>query len=168
MATTETIMVAATLERLTPGMELKKLPPRITYVSWFRLPTEYRAAFDAMMKEIVEINRPPRPVGGELLLYGNEERGFQEVRKIDQMTPGFNDILDFYPHAALYSFARRVDPELDGQYFGAQWHPHTSPQVGEGEELVVDNLTKFKQDAERDVRIVDAVYPWERNYETAS
>lgn len=168
MATAETIMVAATLERLTPGTELKKLAPHITYVSWFRLPIEYRAAFDAMMEEIVEINRPPRPVGGELLRYGNEERGFQEVRKIDQMTRGFNDIIDFWPHAALYSFARRVDPGLDGQYFGVQWHPHTFPEVGEGEELIINNLTEFKKDKEQGVKIVNAVYPWERKYETTS
>ena len=162
----ETVMVAATLDRLNAGQELAKLPPHMTYMAWFQLPDSEREAFASLLEEITEDYRPPRPVVGEEEKFGSETLGYTFVRRLDNLTQGFNPLLDFQPHAALHGFVSHVDPQFDDTYFGVVWHPHTeslesSPLI-EGDVIAIDNLTIFRKDRTLGKKVVEAVYPWER------
>lgn len=162
----ETVMVASTLDRLSAGQALDKLPPHMTYMAWFELPDNEREAFVSLVQEITEEYRPPRPQVGDPEKFGNDERGFTHVRRLDGLVAGFNPILDFQPHAALHGFVSHVDPQFDDTYFGVVWHPHTeslesSPLI-EGDVIAIDNLTIFRKDQTLGKKVVEAVYPWER------
>lgn len=162
----ETVMVAATLDRLNAGQELVKLPPHMTYMAWFQLPDSEREAFASLLEEITEDYRPPRPIVGEEEKFGSETLGYTFVRRLDNLTQGFNPLLDFQPHAALHGFVSRVDPYFDDTYFGVVWHPHAESRearpLTDGEEIILDNLTVFQKNRTLGKKVVEAVYPWER------
>jgi hypothetical protein len=157
----ETMMVAATAERFDVGTEFDTLPQKVTYGSWFELPDDLREAFFAMLEDVVIESSAPQPIGGSELIYGNEVRGYEKVRRLDRATPGYNVIKDFYAHAAIYSFIRSVDSNFDGTYFGTKWKSHTSPNLAEGELFPVNSLTAFRKNHVTRKKIVEKALPWE-------
>jgi hypothetical protein len=160
---TETLMVASTLDLTSTGQEFRKLPAHMTYISWFKLPGEFREAFASRMEEVTTEHRAPRPMVGETERFGNEELGYASVHRLDSLTAGFNPIQDFYPQAILSSFASSVDADFNTQFFGVDWHPHMEyPNLNKGNELIFNNLTVFKKDELLGKKVVQAVYPWER------
>ena len=129
---TTTVMVASLLERPEEGVVFEKVPLHLTYLPWFRLPDDKRDDFDFELNEIIEQNRPPRIMGGSLRLFTDDKTGEAvTVRKIEQMTDGFNVVQDFFVHAALHGFARHVDQEADLRYFGLRWNPHVTSVSGQ-------------------------------------
>ncbi len=161
-------MVAATLEAAAPSTIVEQLPRHMTYVSWFELPDKDQEAFFLMLDDVVRDNRPPRPAGGSLLEYGDESLGRQYVRRFDQVSPGFNSIQDFYAQAAIYEFVHSVDPAFDSPYFGEHWHPHTSPELDEGEIFAVNSLTVFQKNRKLGKKMIIAALPWRIDNEATS
>lgn len=160
MSSGETLMVVSTFEPLSVGQEFEVMPEHMTWASSFNLPPARREDFALTMHDIIEENRPPRPIGGSSEIFGDEELGFDSVRRFNRASEGFNVIQDFHAQAALYAFITSVDPNFDTKYFGVRWNPHTKRAVAEGEEVVIDNLTVFKKDTERRRKVVRDVYLW--------
>lgn len=162
MPSHETVMVVSTFEPVEVGQAFQTLPDHLTHVSWFNLPDANREDFAFVLERVTEENRPPVLLGGSAETFGDQKLGFEEVRRFDRAHEGFNIIQDFYTQAALFAFAKMVDPQFNGRYFGEAWNAHTKAHVAEGEKVPLDNIVAFKKDEQRHQKVVRDVYSWVR------
>lgn len=162
---TERVMVAALFDEHTAGERLQSLPLHLTYVSWFDLPVERRDEFQAYVGDVASENRAPVITGGSLQYFtGKSPEEVAPVRRLDVATPGFNVINDFAPHAALFGYAKSVDPNFDETYFGLDWSPHVSPvddrEFQQNEVAQLEHLAIFRKDIKLGQKVIEHVYRW--------
>jgi len=163
MSTTETLMVASTLDEVTVGQEFQTLPPHLTVFPWFELDTDRMTVFDDDMREVLEQTRSPVITGGSVKQFGIDEA--TKVRRLDRPTERFNLISDFWVHALVYRSVSELGRGYDPRYVGLHYAPHISDSatrsVAENEIISLNNLTVFKKDEQRR-KLVKAVYLWDK------
>lgn len=159
---TERVMIVSTLERLKVGRQLDTIPPHVTHIAGLELPAEEQEALSALIEDLAEENAPYEYLGGSRLQYGDEQLGYQYVRRFDTHSTGFNPVNNFFVQAGLYSFAKRVDSNFDDTYFGLNWNAHTHDGVQEHEIIKPDNITVIGKDRKIGRKVVRQVHAWER------
>jgi hypothetical protein len=154
-------MVAAMLNRPEEGQVFHHVPEHMTYVPWFSLSEENKDSFFELLNDVVIENRPPKPIGGSYQKFGDEQLGFENVRRFDEASAGFNVISDFSAHAALLGFVRSIDSDIDTTYLGEAWSPHVTG-VGLEDLVEFDNLTALRRDNRLGAKVVESVVEWVR------
>lgn len=160
------VMVASFLDKPEEGERFLKMPAHLTYVSWFQLPHDKRESFHGLIEDIIEEERPPVITGGSQRIFTDPKTGeLQRVRRLDVPTAGFNGLQDFAAHAALFAFAKNIDPSFDAQYFGMNWAPHVSEtpdrELRQGEVVDLDNLTVVRR-LKVGQKVAEKVFDWRR------
>ena len=164
-AQTDQVMVAALFDKYEAGETFQSLPLHLTYVSWFDLPIDQREEFYTYVEDVALENRAPVVTGGSLQYFtGKSPDEAAPVRRLDVPTAGFNVVNDFAPHAALFRYAKSIDPNFDDTYFGLDWKPHVSPVEGrefqQNEVAQLEHLAIFRKDIKLGRKVIDHVYRW--------
>lgn len=159
-------MVVSAVDRVHVGDTFKAIPPHLTVFPWFDIPTENFALFDQDMQEIIDWNPRMEPEGGSTVLFGDDES--IPARRFDRATAGFNVIQHFDIHASVFRSVNELGGTgtYDPQYVGLDYHPHMTDSadraVQQGEVVSFDNLTVIKKDEARRLKLVKAVYLWDK------